>query len=134
MSEEYTDWRGHPVKPKDVVLYPSMRDRSCQMTEGILLSVWRVYYHPDNHEWTRLEPGQEIPTQPTWRRGEVVGKEECRTQWRAQVRPTADSRFTRWSTQGDWDHETLTRGPEKPAKPITLTVVKNLTWFSTPQL
>lgn len=132
MSEPFNDWRGQPLTPGDIVFYPSMRSRSCQITEGILLDIYRVYYHPDTYEWTKLEPEQEIPTRPVWRDGEVVGKEECSTEWRALIQPTGDSRFPRSSTRGTWNHETGERGPEQAARPITLSIVQNLTWFCTP--
>ena len=130
MAEQFVDWRGNPVKPQDIVLYPSMSGRSCQMTEGILIDIWQVYNDPETSEWVRLGVGEEVPMKriPPWMRAEGGPAEEpCPLLWRAKIQPTADSRFTRHGTYAKYDSLTDTYGPTREAKPVTLYIVENIT-------
>jgi hypothetical protein len=150
ITEEFTDWRGSPVRPGDVVLYPSMSGRSCQMTEGVFIEAWKVYYNCS--KWQRLAPGETPPTKKSDERlrdeaGDLVWEGEgpdrrvvwhevelpAKTEWRIRIQPTRDSRFTRYSGTGDWNPEKHDYERIAPAKPVTLTLPNNVTFFSRPE-
>lgn len=94
-----TDWRGNEYGIGDLVLYPRMSGRSCEMQEGTVTSVHLVYRDPERWEWKRVADGVEPP-------------EGSDTEERVQILPSRSSRdFSRWG---------------KP-KPVTLTIVGNVT-------
>lgn len=136
----FTDWRGQPVHIGDTVVYPSGSGRSSQMTEGVLIDVWRVI-RDERWNYKRIEPDEEPPIKLVW---EVVRDDDGNPveedgvylrhqvqvpdfEWRARIQPTGDSR---WRGHGDW-RETgdahTDYAEKKTVKAVTLTVIQNIT-------
>ncbi|WP_282203928.1 hypothetical protein [Kitasatospora fiedleri] len=93
-----TDWRGAEYGVGDIVLYPRMSGRSCEMQEGTVTDIYVAVRDPETYGWKRLAEGATPDGQPT--------------EMRVQILPTRSSReFFRWGVP----------------KPVTLTIVKNVT-------
>jgi hypothetical protein len=130
---EMKDWRGNALTPGCVVLYPRTSGRSCEVQEGILLDVWRVYKPPGSWEWKRLHDGQDVPTEevPEWDRHFDPAKptRPCENELRVRIQPTRSSRdFHRGGMT--WDREAGKYEPPAEFKPITLTICENVTFLA----
>jgi hypothetical protein len=146
-----TDWRGNAYTIGDTVLYPRMSGRSCEMAEATVADIWLTYTSPETYKWVRLKEGQEPPIvwhsgmgenpeDPTgpniWQRREAPAKTELRVRLQPNGRGSrdfyrADSVFLR-DENGSMirDEDDRAVRVQVPIKPVTLTVVENVTWLS----
>lgn len=51
MTDSYTNWLGQTISIGDTIVYPQLSGRSCQMTEGVVLS-FRLKSEEDHHRPT----------------------------------------------------------------------------------
>ncbi|MFG1709197.1 hypothetical protein ACFLIM_39000 [Nonomuraea sp. M3C6] len=120
-----TDWRGNPYTVGTLIFYPRMSGRSCEIQEGEVLDIYEAVYDRRTYRgWMRYDAANP----------DHEGEER---ETRVKVQPTGRSSrdFYRTNHQVKRDeHGEIVRDEngrtvweKAEAKPVTLTVIDNVT-------
>ncbi|TDB90942.1 hypothetical protein E1264_03815 [Actinomadura sp. KC216] len=117
-----TDWRGNEYGVGDLVLYPRMSGRSCEVREARVLDIWQVHY--DDYKWKRWTGEGPEPMKTVFDGwdddGNRVDKEVSALETRIKLRPTG--RSSRGFMDYSWRKD---NGID--VKDVTLTIIENIT-------
>jgi len=122
-----TDWRGNECRVGDLIVYPSMSGRSCEIVEGVVTRIYeaqREWYgfqgiRPENDPWY-----PRVRVQPTGRGSRSFYRTDHVLEWL-----DAEGNVVEWE-DAVWDPQTnarLHREAPIPLKEVILTVVENVT-------
>ncbi|MEU7096037.1 hypothetical protein [Kitasatospora aureofaciens] len=123
-----TDWRGNEYGVGDIILYPRISGRSCEISEATVVDIWETYR--GDRGWKRLAEGEPVPEKEYWNYAEgAYERRPAATEIRVKVQP--NGRGSRQFYRTDYDYKRTPEGSyervETGIKPVTLNIIENIT-------